>query len=354
MTGSRRLREGSVGLLVLVGLGLLGGLLLWIRGVRWGAQGYTLQVSFPHASGLQVGGAVRLRGVEIGRVTRLDAGPNAIVATLVIDSAETLIPRKAVIKANQSGLVSETVIDINPEATLNLETLTAGPRDEACDPQQIVCQGEELAGRSGASFDDLVAAATQLSQKLDDSGLIDSLNTLAKDFSRVADQTLVVAKDAQGLLQRLDGQLDDLTQAATSVTLAANRVGATATKVGSTADEATTLLRSNRAKLTTTLDQLTAAITDIRTITADLKSIAQQANTPENRLVLQQTLDAARATFANTQKLTTDMNDLVGDPRTREDLRRLIRGLSRLITTVDAVDANTKAPRSTPTGTGRP
>jgi phospholipid/cholesterol/gamma-HCH transport system substrate-binding protein len=54
-------------------------------------------------------------------------------------------------------------------------------------------------------------------------------------------------------------------------------------------------------------------------------------NNPNNTVLLQQTLDSARATFENTQKITSDLDELTGDPAFRENVRRLVNGLGKLV-----------------------
>jgi len=65
---ARAVREGSVGLLILIGVGLFGGLVLWLRGLNPGSRTYGVVVTFEDTLGMQVGTTVRYRGVPVGRV----------------------------------------------------------------------------------------------------------------------------------------------------------------------------------------------------------------------------------------------------------------------------------------------
>lgn len=47
--------------------------------------------------------------------------------------------------------------------------------------------------------------------------------------------------------------------------------------------------------------------------------------------MIQQLLDSARAAFENLQKLTSDLDEITGNPQLRQDLIRLIQGLSNLV-----------------------
>ena len=69
MLRPRTVREGSVGLFALLGLVVLGMVAVWLRGGGFGKESYQIFVDFEDASGLQVGGPVRFRGVSIGTVS---------------------------------------------------------------------------------------------------------------------------------------------------------------------------------------------------------------------------------------------------------------------------------------------
>ena len=71
---SRTVREGSVGLFILLGLGVLGGVALWLRGFNPSNQSYRAIIQFPEVAGIQNGAAVNYRGVAIGRVVNVARG----------------------------------------------------------------------------------------------------------------------------------------------------------------------------------------------------------------------------------------------------------------------------------------
>ncbi len=48
-------------------------------------------------------------------------------------------------------------------------------------------------------------------------------------------------------------------------------------------------------------------------------------------VTLQQLLDSSRAAFANLQKITSDVDEITGNPQLRQEIIRLIQGLSRLV-----------------------
>jgi phospholipid/cholesterol/gamma-HCH transport system substrate-binding protein len=78
---------------------------------------------------------------------------------------------------------------------------------------------------------------------------------------------------------------------------------------------------------------------------ANLKDISQSLNDPKNIVLLQQTLDSARLTFENAQKITADLDELTGDPTFRQNLLRLVNGLSSLVSSTENLETQVETAR---------
>lgn len=83
------------------------------------------------------------------------------------------------------------------------------------------------------------------------------------------------------------------------------------------------------------LDKVAA---DAAITSENLREASKTFNDPKTLLTLQQTLQSARVTFENSQKITSDLDDLTGDPAFRENLRRLVNGLSSLVSSGDQLE----------------
>jgi phospholipid/cholesterol/gamma-HCH transport system substrate-binding protein len=142
-TSARTWREGSVGLLLLLGLSAFGVILLWLNKITPGQPSYKAIIEFTNAGGMQKGSAVRFRGVKIGSITTVKPGTNTIEVEIQINSSNLIIPSNSLIEANQSGLISENIIDITPQKEL-LGTVSAKPLDKDCNPSLIICNGSRL------------------------------------------------------------------------------------------------------------------------------------------------------------------------------------------------------------------
>lgn len=377
---SRTLREGSVGLLVLVGLAVFGLLVVWLRGLRLGARSYVFTVEFRDAGGMQVGSAVRYRGVVVGRVRAVGADSQAAVVEVEIRPATLQIPDDSIILTNQTGLIGEATIDILPPPTAPTEVAT-NPLARDCAGSSIICNGDRIEGQVGATFNELIAATIKLAELFADEELFANLKDLTRNSSnaaaevaQLADQVTVIASSVQREVGPLLRTVGDTT----------NRIGLAADQAGSSAAELNRLLISNRTAIVGSLDSLNRTTTDISYIvnrltplvaddtgvvqnlqilsanaaqasanaaeaSASLRNLTGALATDENMLLLQETLDSARATFQNVQKITSDLDELTGDPEVRDSLRELIQGLGNLVSSAQelqqqAVIAQTLAP----------
>lgn len=376
---TRMVREGSVGLLILLGLGLVVGLFLWLRGFSFSKRNYKAIVEFADVGGMHKGAIVRYRGVEVGKIASIKPRANGVDVEIEIDSPTLLIPRNVLVQANQSGLVGEVYIEMTPQNPLPVGEVSAKPNDENCDRQLIVCNGSRLHGEVGVSLDQLILNSTRLTSLYSNPELLANVNNLTKNASLAAASVVDLSRQLKGLTVAAQQQLGSLSTTASSVQNTANQLSITtkqtAAKFGATADQLRLtgvqanrlvsdidiLLRENRGTLVTTLNNLKETSEQLRVtargaiptlnrltqgklvqnletlsdnaarISTSLRNVTDTLNNPTNTVTLQKTLDSARVTFENAQKITSDLDQLTGDPKVRENLKRLINGLSGLL-----------------------
>lgn len=366
---TRTIREGSVGLLILLGLGLLGGLVLWLRGMSLGNNTYEAIVEFKNVAGLQEGAPVRYRGVTIGKIASVLPGPNGVDVKIQIASADFIIPRTVVVEANQSGLISETSIDITPTQTLPANAIAGKPLSSDCNPQVIVCDGGRLQGKIGISVDELIRSSIQFAQLYGNPSFFANVNQATKNTADAAASLTQLSKEVAVLSQSVKQNLDTVS---TSAVTSANAVGAAANQIAITANQVNGLVNTNRNALTSTLNSISQTSEQLRAsvqgltptldrfqqstllqnletlsanaalASANLRDASNTLNTPTNVLMLQQTLDSARATFQNAQKITADLDELTGDPEFRENIRNLVNDLSGLVSSTQQLEQQTR------------
>ncbi len=402
---SRTLREGSLGLFILLGLGLFGLLSLWLRGVTVGRDTYEFVIEFEDALGMQAGAPVRYRGVRVGRLVDVVPGTNGVDAKVEILSEDLKIPRPPYVEANQIGFIGETTIDIlSPDQPLPQARELAAPLDSNCNSQVIICDGDRVLGRVGVSFEKLTRASTQFTESFSDPEFRETLQILLENTAQASEDIAGLARNVSEMTVFFQEELGVLSDSALmttqTLTRTAEQFGETAAGFNQTAVElnrltatANQLLEDNRTSLVTTLDNLNLMSRELRlaatgltpllqesdrtlrlvnsnlsqleqaNLIADLevlvnnatvlsenaavasqnlRDVSEAVNDPANLLMLQETLSSARSTFENVEKITSDLDELTGDPQLRENLRRIINGLSGLVSLSDQLEQETE------------
>jgi phospholipid/cholesterol/gamma-HCH transport system substrate-binding protein len=406
---SRAVREGSVGLMLIAGLAVFGGIFLWLRGLAPGGQSYNIIARFAEAPGIQQGGVVRFRGIRVGKISKIEPGANGVEVVMQMDDPNLTIPKDASVEISQTGLIGEPVLEIVPRNKVALNTSAlAKPLDSKCDRNLILCNNARVDGQIGASFNEVLRRATKLIDLYSNPQLVNNLNatlaktgTAAEDFSRLSKSLNKLTNDFSSLPKSVESGLNNLTVKADVLTKSFDR---TSTKIGTTADKfATTadrlnetaieykklatsidgLVSENRKTFATSLNNFNALSVDLRkTVNAinptisklnstlskvnsdklakDLDAVLTNANItsrnlknasetladPKTLLILQQTLDSARTTFQNTQKITADLDDLTGNEEFRSNLRNLVNGLGKLVSSTEQLEQQAKLAQS--------
>jgi len=376
----RAIREGSVGLLIVMAAGLFGGMVLWLRGYNPRQQSYRATFLFTNTLGVQEGAAVRFRGVRVGRVLAIRPGSNQVEVDVEISPPTLLIPSDSLIAVNQAGLIGETTIDITPQQDLTVATASLTPFEPNCNRDQILCHGDQRVGQVGASYESLIRSAEELATTFSDPKLTANLNRTLENASEFAASATVLSGELTRLSQQVQTDLGPLMASANRATDnldgTLTEIGNTATAIGSAANqfeitgsEVNGLINRNRNSLVTTLDSLSRSSAHLETIMAtlspeiqdsqfianldrlstdasaamaDIRALTAAANTPENLVMLQQTLDSARSVFQSAHKVIADVDELTGDPTLRNNIRNLINGLGTLVSLTDQLEQDSR------------
>ena len=377
MMRSRTIREGSVGLLILLGIISFGGLFLWLRGLNLGQRSYTVNVDFSTTAGMQPGAPVRYRGVTVGRVLRIQPGPNAARIIIEINSNQLVIPSNVLVEANQVGLIGETSIDIVPQGQLPSVALEMNPLARDCAGDLILCNGAVLDGEVGVSYDTLIRTTAKLADRFDNPELVNEIQNLVSNTSDAAAGVATLTEEVTELTESLQDDLSTLTSSietdlgvlSNAATATANSVSDVASELEVTASQLNGLLATNQATLASTLNNINAISGDMRVMAStlapvvesgqlisDLEALSENAaiasdnlrnisgtfSSADTLVQLQQTLDSAHETFENARKITADLDELTGDPQFRSNLQELVNGLSDLVSTTERLEQHTE------------
>ena len=363
-------REGVLGLFILGGLGALGASVLWLRGITLGQSGYEVVVQFKDTSGLSEGSVVRYRGSTVGSVRAVSFGDDGVTVKVRIDRSELRVPKNSLFNVNQSSFLGASSLDIvPPDGGINTATK---PRDGNCDREVIICDGAKVRGSIGVSTEALLRESMKFTAAYSNPEFVGNLTALTKssnaaalELAKVSKEFGLLAQTSRQELRSVSGKsietMQNFSTTAQSLTQTSNRANLTLAQVSNLVNEnrsrlVGTLENLNQssgslkvavAKMGPAIDRVTSGqlLQNLETLSenaaiasANLRDASKAVNDPTNVLMLQQTLDSARATFQNTQKITTDLDDLMGDPKLRENLRNLINGLSKLVSSSQQVE----------------
>lgn len=358
---AKALREGSLGLFVVGGFTLLAALGAWLNGLNLNVQSYGIKVRFDNVNGMKNGADVRYRGLSVGTIRAIDADPNGVSVEIEIHSTATKMPPNLLIEANQGGLVGETTVDIFPQQELAASAQDLSPLDRNCDPSLLVCANQELSGVVGVSFDVLLRSANKFTNAYTDPVFVKSVNDLTSHTAQAALELANLGKE--------------LTQLSASVRQEVGGFGDVTSQVAQTMESLTTLsnnvnglVMENQKSINNTLKSMEASSSQLEAVMGSLDNVINNEETknlaknladltanasaasanflevsetlaePTNLYLLQETLDSARATFANAQKLTADLEDITGDPAFRSNLKKLVEGLSDLVSSTENLE----------------
>ena len=402
---SRAVREGSVGLMLIAGVGVFGAIFLWLKGLAPGSQTYNIIAQFAEAPGMQPGGAVRFRGIRVGKIAKIEPGANGVEVVMQMDDPNLIIPKDVTVEVSQTGLIGEPVVEITPRNKVAINTSAiARALDTKCDRNLILCNNARVNGQIGSSFNELIQKATKLIEIYNNPEIVRNLNSTlvktgaaAEDFSRLSKSLNKVSSDFSSLPKSVESGLNNLSAKAsiltTSIDRTSTKIGQSTDKFNVTAAELTataaqykklatsldSLVGENRktfsaslenfdklsvdlrktvtqinpslVKLNTTLSKvntdklakdLEGVLSNANQTTSNLKNATANLNDPRTILMLQQTLDSARSTFQNTQKITADLDDLTGSPEFRFNLRNLVNGLGKLVSSTEQLEQQAK------------
>ena len=366
---ARTIREGSVGLLILLGIGLFGGLVLWLRGFNPANRPYELVAEFDDVMGIQVGTPVMYRGVSVGRVTSIDPQSNSVDVGLEITAKELRMPNEVLVETVESGLIGEISIEISPLVELRESARELSPTGKGCDSSVILCDGDRLAGEMGPSYEALLRSFGELTELYTDPELLAEVKGLLSTVADASENAGTLAAEATQLTRQVQSEILPLTNSARnavdSAAFAAFQVAGTAEQFSFTASEINSLIGENRGALATTLGNLQTASLQLRGVadslgptfqngelvtnlevvlnnaaaaSEDLQTLTSSLNTPVNLVLLQQTLESARDALASAQKVMADVDEITGDPEVREQIRNLINGLGGLVSSTQQLE----------------
>src|SRR4051812_10037014 len=287
-------------------------------------KGYQVQVAFPEATTLATEADVRIAGVSVGKVRKLDVDPgaNRTLATLELDPQFAPLHQDARAILRQKTLLGETYVELTPGHGANIPEGGELANSQVADTVQLDEIFDSLDPRTRAAFQ---GWQQELSKGIKGHGqdLNDALGTLP-GFASDATDVLAVLDSQQGALGRLvkntgvvfralsanEGQLQNL------ITSSKRTFDATARQQDALAQTVRifpTFLDESKA----TLARLRTFSTDTRPLVQDLRPVARD---------LKPTLQDVRALAPDLEGFFVNLDPVISAagtamPATREVLK---------------------------------
>ncbi|VXD11108.1 conserved hypothetical protein [Planktothrix serta PCC 8927] len=366
---SRAIREGSVGLLILLGLGLLGAVILWLKNISLGTRSYNLIAEFPDASALQIGTPVRYRGVKIGRVTQLKATLNSVDVTLEISPSSFIIPRNVIIQSNQIGLLNEGYVDIIPKGNISQKIADADPLSPDC-PETILCNNTRVSGELGIDVMKLISSLYNFAEIYGDPQLYANLNSAAKSSSNAAQEAIKLSGKISSFLAVTQSEIEELNasvgtgigglnqsvsqgvnvltsemtnlstfvqrdtkEVAQATVDSANSVSRAANQISALSNQFSGLLANNRSSLVSTLENINQTTKELSVLVGTLTPVMtklEQANIIENLEAASVNAEAASANLRDLSKGVSDPENLILIQETLSSTRNTLQTLQEI------------------------
>lgn len=243
-------QEVTVGLLVLAGVGLLVGGLLWLTGRSLGTQGRVpVEARFASVSGLTVGDPVHISGVDVGRVAFVQLLPSQRVRVRFEVRRDVRPRTDASVAVRSLDFLGAKFLDYSPGTI------------EAWLPDTAVIEGHSEEG-------DLATSALQLAEQANRT-LLRTQELITGQLTSQVERTLVATERAMTVLARIGGgpMVGEATGAITSLHSAAARLDST---LGNPAIE----------RSVSQMDEITVAVQEmtegLAVVTTTLGSLLQQ------------------------------------------------------------------------------
>ena len=327
---SRTTREGSVGLLTLLGLGLFGALILWLKGVELGKRSYKFIVEFESASSIELGTSVRYRGINVGKVVEIKPRPNRVDITLEIKPEDLIMPRDTDIQANVSSFIGTAQIDIIPRGRIPESEISATPLSSNC-PEIIICNNDRLEGQAGIEIEEFLRAGMSLIDLYSDPELFNNVKIIAENTANASAEASKLAKELSDLSETIKIEMKSLSQ-----------------DLREDVDNITGILQEEVGGLTNTLEGEIGGLTN--TVERDLdsltKTINQEVNDLANQItIVTKTIKESTERVSSTAITSANSVEEVANKfsLTVEQINAIVNtNRSTLVTTLDNIEKTTE------------
>jgi len=273
--------EAKVGAFTVGGLMLLGGATVGLSDVHFGADDdLILYAGFKQVVGLQQQSDVRLSGVIVGKVTKIENEGTGVTVTMSVNPG-VKIPKQSKVSISSSGVMGEKFINFQPRV----------------DNGEYLQNGAYLYGADEAGMGQMFDGLTKVLDNVEE--LLKAVQSIIGDetFKKSVVEMSKNMEESTANVKNLTGTLE---QVATE-----------------NADDFNYMVQ----QMNGAVEGMNRAMVNVEHMTANLDKFAGDPKTVEE---LRNTLDNISKTSDKVANMADNMNKFAGDPKVAEDLKATV------------------------------
>ena len=206
----RSIRDSIVGLSIIGAITGLTSTMLWLRGIKLGAESWKVEATFENASGLAERSPVTYRGILVGSIGKINITPQSVNASIEINKSDLVLPKPVFAKIITSSLlggdVQVALISNNKILSKNLEL----PKSKNCQNKIILCKGDKIKGISLKNISTLTEEIADLLKSADQENMVSSLVESTKQFDKTQKHLDELINQVKKELSGLDPIINNL------------------------------------------------------------------------------------------------------------------------------------------------
>ena len=286
--GEQMSNEAKVGIFTMIGLSLLTGIIFYLNGFNFGKdKDYSFDITFNQVTGLKVGAGVSYAGIDVGRVSTIEAYKDKAKVTVVI-KGDMKIAKDSLFTISSDGLMGEKFVSIMPPRHPSGEYLVAGESVQGVDEKGL----DYLLSQAGVTLDDVRGLIKSMNDVLGNKKVQESLVQTAvnlKELTGNMNQIMeVMATLSVNNQQNIDKMIKNMSAMTDSMVNAADEIELMINEFSGNGETATNM-KVAIANLSETSKSIKNMATNMETVIGDpqtaqnLKNIIQNANNISQR-----------------------------------------------------------------------
>jgi len=213
----RSVRDAIVGLSIVGGVIAFGGIMLWLRGIKIGANSWHIKANFQDASGLSERSPVTYRGILIGEVGKIEVKPEAVQATLKIEKIDLYLPSPVIARVVKNSLLGGDVqVALLSSGKLISQNISL-PADPNCSSDQILCKGDLIQGEPLTSISTLTTELERMVRNAGEENIIENLVDSTKQFDKTQKELESLILQAKLEIKQVQPIITELSQASAHI-----------------------------------------------------------------------------------------------------------------------------------------